>query len=358
MNQIAMQRLHSQQILQPRLERPEEVVAWLGALQGQDYAGAKWSIGLRLPGSTDADVEQAIDTHRIVRSWLMRGTLHLAAAEDLRWMLELVAPRLIKGLARRYKQLELDDETLMRSNDILENALAGGRQLNRRELLAILEAQGISTQGQRGVHMLQRASLDGLIYQGTAPSNIPTFLLLDELPDSARALSRDEALSKLALRYFTSRGPATEHDFASWAGLPLGDARAGLADAKSQLVEDVFDGTRYWRSDRMFTERSQPPLVYMPPGFDEYLLGYKDRSAVLDPAHTTRVCPGNNGIFYPTIVIDGQMVATWKRALKKDRVVITLSPFSTLTDGEVAAVAAAAPRYAQFVGKTHVEVEL
>ena len=345
---IAALRLHNQQIEHPRLQHPGEVVAWLGAVQGQDYAGAKWSLGLRLPGSTDADIEQAIADKTIARTWAVRGTLPLVAAADIRWLVALVGPRLIKQTASRYRQLELDEATMARSNAVLVEALAGGKQLDRKELFAILEQNNISTQGQRGVHMLRRASLDSLIYQGVQRRNNPTFMLLDELQPKNTPLARDEALAELARRYYTSRGPATLHDFATWSGLPVGEARAGLEAVKSLLVQEIITGEQYWRSPS--TPAVPASSVHLLPGFDEYLLGYKDRSAVLDSQHAPRVSPGKNGIFYPTIVIDGRVVGLWKRSFNKGAVIVKPEPFdNTLTADEEHAFAAAAQRYGEFL---------
>ena len=165
MSNIAVHRLHSQQLEHTCLEKPGEVVRYLGAVQAQDYAGAKWSIGLRLPDGTDAGVEQEIADNVIVRTWAMRGTLHFVAAPDVRWLLALVAPRIIARNTRRYSELELDERTLARSNAVQADTLRGGERLDRRSLLAILEENGISTRGQRAAYMLQRASLDDLICQ-------------------------------------------------------------------------------------------------------------------------------------------------------------------------------------------------
>lgn len=348
---IAAQRLHNQRIAEPAAAAPDEVVAWLGALQGQDYAGAKWSIGMRTPGSTDAAVEQAISDNRIARTWLMRGTLHMVAAADLRWLVELVAPRLTARNKTRYRQLELDHDTLMRSNSVLETALQGGKQLDRRTLLAILEDNGISTAGQRGVYMLQRASLDGLIFQGSALKNVPTFMRIDDRLPQASPLPRGEALAELARRYFTARGPATLADFAYWAGLTVKDARDGLEAVKAELVADRIGDADYWRSAATSAPAQPPAAVYLPPGFDEYLLGYKDRDAVLDAEHAQKVCPGKNGVFYPTILVDGRMVAIWKRTLKKDSVVIEHTPFDTaLTAEQHEAFTSAARAFSDFLG--------
>ncbi|MCC6615266.1 MAG: AlkZ family DNA glycosylase [Anaerolineae bacterium] len=349
MIEIAAQRLHNQQIEGPRLREPAEIVAWLGALQGQDYPGAKWSVGLRLPGSTEAQIEQAIAEHSIVRTWLIRGTLHLVAAADLRWMLALIGPRQIAGNARRYRELELDEDTLVRSNDLLAAALHGGSKLTRPELFDMLEQNGISTAGQRGVFMLQHASLDRLICQSVVRGNHPTFVHIDDAIPAAANIPRDEALARLALRYFTSHGPANLADFVGWSGLTMSDARAGLRAVQAELVEDTYAGESFWRPAS--TPAPHDDLaVHALPGFDEYVLGYRDRSAVLDPQHAQKICPGGNGIFYPTIVAGGQIVGTWKRTIKKQKVVVTPEPFTSLSREVAAGFAAAAEAYGAYLG--------
>ncbi len=216
------------------------------AVQGQDYAGAKWSLGLRLSKSTAAGVEQAISDKIILRSWLLRGTLHLVSGTDIHWLLVLLGPGIIAGNKRRYRELELDEATLLRSNDLLANALQGNDQLGRKELLAFLRQNGISTEGQRGVYMLQRASLEGLICQGVMHANNPTFMKLDGFP--SKTMNRQEALAELARRYFISRGPATLQDFTWWSGLPAAEARAGLDSVQSQFIHESIDEQVYWWS--------------------------------------------------------------------------------------------------------------
>ena len=346
---IADQRLHHQQLTQTQFTQPHEVAAWLGALQGQDYGGAKWSLGLRLPGSTDADIERAIADKTIVRTWLLRGTLHLVAAADIRWLLELVAPRIIARCARRYRELELDAPTLARSNTLLLNALHGGKLGTRTELLAMLDHNGISTQGQRGVYMLQRASLDGLICQGVTHRNTATYMALDEALPPAKLLVRDEAVAELARRYFTSHGPATLHDFVWWSGLTMGDARAGIAANAAQLIQVTVAAQTYWKHEHLSHRREASPTVYLLPGFDEYLLGYADRSAVLAAEYATRIVPGGNGVFTPTIISDGRVVGTWKRTFRKGAMIIDPHPFTSLTTDEHHAFTVAAERYGAFL---------
>ncbi len=347
---IAVRRLFSQQLAQTSCRRPDALLAWLVALQGQDYPGAKWSLGLRLPGSTDAQVEQALTEKSIVRSWVLRGTLHFVSASDVHWLLALISQRLIAGNARRYRQLELDEATLVRSNDLLSRTLQEGGTLDRRELFAVLQRNGISTEGQRGVYMLQRASLDGLIYQGAVRRNIPTFYSLAEIPAPSKKLTREEALAELARRYFTSRGPATLQDFVWWSGLAAAEARAGLDLARAQLVGETFGGQEYWMSaDESSLAPKSLQRAYLLPGFDEYLLAYKDRSASLDDPRYHRLIP-LNGMFPATVLLEGRVVGTWKRTFKKDAVVLTVRPFDPFDEQVRQALTPAAQRYGEFLG--------
>jgi winged helix DNA-binding protein len=344
---IAAHRLHNQHIAQQPLKRPAEVVAWLGAMQAQDYTGAKWAIGLRLPKATDAQIEQAIADKTIVRTWPMRGTLHFVAAADVRWILALTGQRTIASSARRYNELELDTETLIRSNDLLLKAVQGGTQRSRTELLDMLEKNGISTKGQRAAYMLQRASLDGLICQGTTQGNVPLYMALDESLPQTKGLEKDAALVELAGRYFMSHGPATLQDLVRWAGITIGQARIGLEGVQLGLVQEKIDGQTYWFPHS--SPEKNAPSLYLLPGFDEYMLGYGDRSAILDPAHANKIVPGGNGVFKNTIVSNGQVVGLWKRATKKGSVIITAKPFTTLTDDETQAFAAAAKRFGDYL---------
>lgn len=341
-------RLHNQQIAQTRFTQPEQVVAWLGGMQGQDYPGAKWSIALRLPQATDADVVRAIDAGKIIRTWPMRGTLHFVAAQDLRWMLMLTSPRNIAGSASRRRNLELDDNTLARCREVFTKTLQGGKQKSREEMYAALARANISTEGQRGYHILWSCALHGLICLAATGAKEQNFALLEEWVAPAREKTREEALAELAARYFTSRGPVTLPDFIWWSGLSAAEARLGLEAIKSQLVQETSGKLVYWMPTDIALPK-QETSAFALPGFDEYLLGYKDRSAVLDAAHAEKVCPGGNGMFASTIVIDGRVVGTWKRVIKKAGIEITATAFASLNTTDKKRFAGAVKRYGEFL---------
>jgi len=346
---IVATRLHNQQIARTRLDQPEQVVAWLGGMQGQDYPGVKWSIGLRLPNATEADVERAIDAGKIIRTWPMRGTLHFVAAADVRWMLSLTSPKNLAGAARRREALGLDDKTLARCRKIFIGILQGGKQRSRNEMYAALEHAGIPATGQRGYHILWNSALHGLICFAATTDKEQNFALLEEWVRPVKEKTREDALAEFALRYFTSRGPVTIHDFIWWSGLSAGEARAGFESVKSQLVHETVNKQTYWMPPDTIVPKDVPSAFALP-GFDEYLLGYKDRSDVLDPAHSEKICPGGNGMFAPTIVINGRVVGTWKRAFKKKSIEIVATPFTALEKAERLRFNEAAERYAAFMG--------
>ncbi len=347
---IALSRLMNQRIAGPTCAQPGDAVRWLGALQAQDYRGALWAIGLRTAGATERDIEQALAERAIVRTWPMRGTLHFVASQDVRWLLALLTPRVIAHSAGRYRQLELDEATFDRSKEVFARALQGGQQLTRDEMLQALAQANIATTGQRGYHLLRRAAQDGLICFGVPRGKQQTFALLDEwVPGPARR-PREEALAELTMRYFTSHGPATAQDLMHWSGLTAAEVKTGLGAAGKELTRATIEDQVYWLPRETPALSRGAPAVHLLPGFDEYLLGYRDRRAVLDPAHAPRVCPGNNGMFNSTLVIDGKVTGVWQRTLKKAAVIIEVTPFRPLTPAENQALSAAAERYGAFLG--------
>jgi hypothetical protein len=343
---IARQRLHNQRLARPTLETAAEVVAWLGAVQAQDYLGALWAVGLRMRNATESAVEQAIANKTIVRTWPMRGTIHFVPPADARWMLALLAPRVIARSARLHQQFDLDERTFARSKELLAGALQGGKQLARPEIYQVLEQGNISTGANRGLHILGRLAQEGLICFGARKGRQATFALLDEWAPAARRLQGDEALAELARRYFTSHGPATVQDFAWWSGLAMAEANAALDMARSTLVEERSDGRRYWLSAATPPASTASPSAYLLPPYDEYTVAYKDRSAVLDPAYTRQASYGIG----PTVVVGGQIAGSWKRTLKKGEVIITPELFVPLDEAGASATAEAAHRYGEFLG--------
>jgi hypothetical protein len=350
-------RLRSQLIDGGTAASPHAVVSHLLGMQAQDYAGATWAIGLRLPGSTLLDVERAISERTIVRTWPMRGTLHFVAAEDVRWMLALLTPRVLARTTGRELQLELDDATFARTRPLFAEALQGGRLLTRPDAMAMLEAAGIPTGGQRGYHVLWRLAQEGLIVLGPMKGRQQTFALLDDwLPPERSALPadapREELLAHLAVRYFAGHGPATVADLARWAGIPKSEARAATEAVSGSLESAEYEGEQYFFSAAAAAGTAGARSVHLLPGFDEYMLGYTGRSHQLGEhleRYGSRVA--SNGMLAPTVVVDGRAVGTWKRTLATRTVTFVVSEFQPLTGPQCEAVAVEEDRFARFVGR-------
>lgn len=349
-DEIAKLRLYFQYIACSKATSPGELLAHLGAMQAQDYNGALWSIALRLPGFTRAGVEQAILDRSIVRTWPMRGTLHFVPADDIRWILKLLTPKIISGSKSRHRQLELDEAVFLRAQKLITSALEGNNILTRNQLFDVLEQGGISPAGQRGYHILGYLAQQQVICFGPHNDKQPTFVLLDEWIPTSKELSRDEALQTLTARYFTSHGPATLQDFVNWSGLTLTDARNGLKLASDLLQKRTADNKEYWMSIDTPKIEEQSSQAYLLSGFDEFMLGYKDRSAALAPQYTNNICPGNNGVFYPTLVFDGQVCGTWKSIIKSRGCTIHPQPFYALSAEQQGAFQVPARAYERFIG--------
>jgi hypothetical protein len=339
-HEVALLRLVAQRIAGPGLAAPVDVVRRLTAVQGQEFPGAVTSVALRTRSRLRKDVEAALDAGEIVRSWPMRGTLHLIPAEDLPWLLDLLAPRMLASSAGRRAGLGLDEATYVQARELTEATLSGGRRLRRRALVNSWAAAGVSVEGQRGAHLIGQLAQSGVICLGPLDGAEQCFVLLDEWIRHPRRLDRDEALRQLALRFFTGHGPATVADLARWAATTLRDARAGLGAARSELAVVEVDGVEHFLDQRtpdvLADHRSEARGVFLLPGFDEYVLGYGDRSAVLDPGFADRVVPGGNGMFRPTVVHDGRVVGTWRWTGRGAQRTVTATPFTAFPD-EVAA---------------------
>lgn len=347
---IALLRLANQQIVAPGCQEPAEVVASLGAMQAQDYLGTLWAIGLRLPAATETDIEQAIADRMIIRTWPLRSTLHFVAAADAHWLLEFLGPRIIAAAGLRHEQYELDETALTRIRKVLFKALQGNQQLTRDEIYAWLRGSRISVEGQRGYHILWRMGVERVICFGPRRGKQQTFCLLEEWAPKARNLEKDAALAELTLRYFKGHGPATLQDFIWWSGLKISDAKAGLAMVSSQLESLAVNDQLYWMHPGMPRLGKKTSIVCLLPGFDEYLLGYRDRTAALDPLHAQKIQPGSNGIFSSTIVVNGKVAGTWRRVLTKKSVKIKTNLFKSLTKAETRGLEEAIRRYCAFLG--------
>jgi DNA glycosylase AlkZ-like len=343
--EIARLRLLNQHINGTRFTQPAELVAWLGAVQSQDYAGAKWALGLRLPGSHDDEVERAFASGAILRTHVMRPTWHFVAPADIRWMLALTAPRVHALSDYYYRKTGLDDALFARCADILTRTLQGGQQRTRDELRGALEQAGITLDDPlRLNYILIWTELNGLICSGPRRGKQFTYALLEERVPPARPLERDKGLAELTRRYFTSHGPATARDFSWWSGLTVADAQRGLAILGSDLQREQTEGQTHWFAPSALSARQTIEMAHLLPNYDEYAVGYQGYDALFQGLGAERL------VYRHALVIEGQVAGGWKRGLTKSAASVELKTLTPLGEVQRQAVSSAADRYGAFLG--------
>jgi hypothetical protein len=302
---------------------------------------------MRTPGLTDDDVERAMVEGTILRTHVMRPTWHFVTAADIRWIQELTAPRVNALNGYYYRQLELDDTVLERSNDVIAKALEGSTYLTRPELQDVLTGAGIVADGgPRTSYIMMRAELDLLICSGPRRGKQFTYALVDERAPGAQSMSRDEALAELTRRFFTSHGPATLKDFAWWSGLTVADGRRGIEMLAPEIVGDKVDGLNFWYAASSPGASIASPVVHLLPPYDEFTVAFKDYRAALSPEQSEQV----NWSYGAVIVIDGRIAGTWKREFTRDAVALSLRPFDVLGDVQQQALDRVVSRYGAFHG--------
>jgi hypothetical protein len=321
LSDIAKLRLRNQKIDATTFTNASDVVKWMGAMQAQDYSMGKWAIGKRIFGATDEIIEKALNDGLILRTHLLRPTWHFLSAADIYWMLELTAPRIKSSMKSRNRDLELTEDVFNKSFRLIERAFYESNNIPREQIAGILSVEGVKTDENRLSHILMEAELEGLICSGRRIGNKLTYSLLSERVPLRKVLSKEESLAELAQRYFTSHGPATLKDFTWWSGLTVADATKALNLVASDFIFETVDSEKYWMKSPDSSYSNPQDSVHLLPAFDEFLISYRDRSAALELAHNRKAI-SNNGIFYPVIIINGQVVGTWKRTIQKNKVKI------------------------------------
>jgi hypothetical protein len=351
---LLRQRMTSLLLSTRETRTPAQIVEWFGAMQAQDLASGEWSFGARGTDLTQAAVQQATVDRQIVRTWPMRGTIHFVPPRDAAWMLEVTGSRALAGAPRRREVIGLDERAANQAVDVLGSALAGGRQLRRSECIELLTSAGLITAPEHGYHLLWYCSQVGVSCIGPQAGKEQTFVLLDEWVPEPRRLEREEAIALLVQRYYQSHGPGAESEFARWSGLGLGDTRRALAANSDTLGTADFDGTVVIYS-RLLDDVTLPELddshLLLLPGFDEYITGFKDRSAFLDHQYARRITPGNNAVFKPTIVHRGRVVGTWQAVTRAKATEVRATPFDHFDVAQIAGIEAAAELYGSYFGR-------
>jgi hypothetical protein len=345
---VGMLRLANQRVSLQTHAKPQAVAAWMGAMQAQDATAVKRAVAVRTRGEfTEAKINNAIARGEIVRAWSLRGTIQLVPAQDARWMAGIAAARVAASASPVERSLGITDEDITQTAKILAKTLKNSKVMERSALYEVLEAKGVSTKGQRGYHLLWRAGLTGLICFGPRSEKQPTFTLMADWAPQLTRLPRPAAIAELARRYFRSHGPATIQDFAWWTGLSLTESKQAHEAIRDEMIEEEIEGASYWLYATSTTDASG---FYLLPGFDEFILGYKDRNAVIDPNLAPALSPYKNGIFLPVLVSGGRVVGTWSRTLGKTGLQVEAKPFAGLGAKEKRSLKAEAARYADYLG--------
>jgi len=343
-------RLRNQRLIDGKRRKPAQVVSWLCAMQAQDYPAAKWAIGLRSPGSQDADVEQAFNDGLILRTHVLRPTWHFVAPEDIRWLLALSAPRIHAANADYYRQAGLDARTFAKSCAMIHRTLEGGKTLTRAELSVYLTRAKIPADGLKLAYLMMHAELEGAICSGPRKGKQFTYALLDERVPPAAIRDRAEALAELAKRYFASHGPATVRDFAWWSGLTIGDAQKAVDSVRPLLESSSIDNMLLWSAEAPDGSPSKSGAALLLPNYDEYLIAYKDRAPVVDASRAANVVARSNGGFANHLLIDGRLAGSWSRTCSASNVMIEVAPYKKLTAAQLRAVGNVADCYGEFLG--------
>jgi hypothetical protein len=329
--EIGLLRLIAQRVAGPGSATASDAVRWMTATQAQDFSSAVLAIALRTKSRSLSQVHDALDSGSVVRSWPMRGTLHFVAAEDLPWMLALTSERSLATSARYLTQLGLELSTIKRAREITIETLTGGGRTSRADLVASWEKAGLPTVKEHTYRLIWHLAQTGTLCLGPTQGNEQHFVLFDEWI-TPRHLEHDEALGEWALRYFRSHGPATVKDFTWWTQLKAADVKAAVAIAASELERIVVDDVTYYLDPKTLAasdaQKRKARDVFLLPGFDEYLLGYQTRSAVLPPEFAQKIVPGGNGVFLPTVISDGEVIGTWKRVGTPTKRTLAVTPFT------------------------------
>ncbi len=332
-------RLTAQALAGEPLKRPVEVAERLLAVQGQDPRGARLAIRARTDGLSAADVDRALSEDRsLLITWLNRGTLHLVRSEDYPWLQALTTPPLRTSCARRLRQEGVSESDGERAMGEIEKALVDEGPMSGNDLRERLMSEGVPTAGQAFIHLMFMAAVRGIVVRGPMLGKQHAYALVHDWLGPQRPLDRDAALAELARRYLVGHGPAGDRDLARWAGLPLRDARAGLAAIASELSE---------RDDGLVDLAKRAPVEPLPPprllgAFDPLLLGWTSRDEIVGP-HKLLVTV--NGIFRPFALVDGRAVATWSLAGGK----VTIEHLGKVTKTAAAALEADAAEVLRFM---------
>jgi hypothetical protein len=351
-------RMRNLRLLGEPFEIPEQVVGWLGAVQSQDFGPAKWSIGQRTRRGRQTSIDEAFTNGSILRTHVLRPTWHFCLAEDIRWMLELTAPRVHSRNSTYYTRFGLDKSLIRKSKTLISRSLNGGERLTRKEIGDVLNRSGIDAYGGTLGFILMQAELDGVVCSGMLKGKQQTYALLEERAATARMLSEDEALAELTRRYFTSHGPATIRDFSWWSSLKVSDIKRGLEMAGAALENRTIDGHSFWFAPPAIRRNAaSKPTIHLLQGYDEYIVGYRETKYLLDLRQRGRSLPTDRPIFTGAVIVDGQVEGHWRSKIDKSLVAVDVALYEPFDDLRAEALHRAIAEYGKFL-ESEVTVEI
>lgn len=319
-------RLFNQLLSVHEKKTPHEIVSWMGAMQSQALDMAKWAIGTRLENQNINDIEEALSTGRIIRTHILRPTWHFVSAGDIHWMFDLSNPRL-KPIYRSYTKMVKADEALIYATiPVIEKVLTDKKHLTKEEIGKALLSQNVILDDVHLKMAINYAEMEGIIVNGEIKGSKQTFTLLQEWAPRKETISKEEALGRLALRFFTSHAPATIQDFVWWSGLSLTECRQGIECIKGDFVCETINGRDFWmKNDLKIPSEDKHSALLLSP-FDEFVVSYKDRSELIKDKHYSKVMT-KNGLFSPTIMLNGEIIGSWKKISQKGTPKVELAFF-------------------------------
>jgi hypothetical protein len=351
-HRIAAARLHRQFLAgESPHSKADEVVRALCAVQSQDFAGARWALAMRSNGLDEAAVDAAFDRGDIVRTHVLRPTWHFVTPEDLQWMLSLTGPRIGRIMASYNRKLGLTPAVFRKSHRVIEKALSEKGSLTRPELKAELDRARIPTEGtQRLAHLVMQAEIDALVCSGPQRGKQSTYSLVAQRVKKSRMLHPDEALHELTVRYFASRAPATVRDFSWWSGLTMGECNRGIAMAGAGLQRFTLDDKSYLAPPDFELPLKAPATAHLLPNYDEYFIGFKDRSAIGQRISSSALVTGGNALIAHVVLVDGQLVGGWRRGYDQGKTALRFELLVKLTRMEQLRVKRAVAHFAKYAG--------
>jgi hypothetical protein len=348
-DQVVNRRMHNLLLWGERETDPVKVVSRLAAMQAQEFGPAKWSVAQRCTGVGEEQIERLFSEGEILRIHILRPTWHFVSARDIRWMLELSAPRVHTINRYMYRRLGIDEEMTAKCTRLLTEALRGGERLTRREIGKWLARTGVQAAGMRLAYILMWAELEALICSGARRGKQHTYALLEERAPNAGTKATDDALAELTRRYFTTRGPATVKDYTKWSGLTIAQARAGLEMVESELERTESDGRVYWMSPETVPDPPIGPVIDLVQGYDEVVSSYgESRDIILGKVPlpgTDRDPP-----LLHTVLSAGKVAGHWKETVNRREVSVDTFMYRPLAPEEQTALREAVNRLGYFFG--------